>query len=345
MRESNTLTLALVFVVAARLCIAQLGRVVSYPFRLLAKYVPASDDPSFPRYAKLKARLGDYLLNLLPEWVEYRGNYVFLLKTTYKIDTLRGIAGRIPDRYYDYWHRFGLLTMVSFLVVWAFVMLILLGVSLGLFVSSIPDLLTVDWASLFHINYGTADPTYELPGVWDLLVGLATLLALSAVAILLMGVVMLFFLPGLLIHEFGHFASMEYVDCGVSHYGIILTGPVLGGAFVQPERDMDELAIEESMHALSAGVANTLLWGMVLTSIGLVLAGGSLTDLLPLYDVSTQTLTSNPVGKIILLLGIVELSNAQLNAFPGGPVDGGRFMQVADAEWGLTEKLRSTLPV
>jgi hypothetical protein len=197
---------------------------------------------------------------------------------------------------------------------------------------------TVDWQSLFQTG---AQPDYsfslsvaEVVGsIPDILVGLGAAIVALLVLIVLFAGVMLLFMPGLILHEFGHYASIEHGGGEIERYGIIFIGPFLGGAFVDPGESMETMNLFDKLYGLSAGVANTVIWGTMLTVGGLVLVGNPITIVQAWLSNEYSVLLANPVGTGLLLIGFVEFTNAQLNSFPGGPIDGGKVIDAAEDEY------------
>jgi len=337
-------TLPLVFVSVVRYFLVKVVRGCAYPFVWVGQYLPAMDrEPRFQKYR-------EWCVNQLPAYIEYRGNWTVMIHTTKGKGWFTSVAARIPDRVYRYWHRYSLVSMVVLLSVWSLAILFGVGVSIGVYIHTltemVPKLLTVDWSTF--IQFGNQPtPEYELTlqtvlnGLLKVGVGLIQLTALLLLATLLLWVFMLPIIPGLIIHEFGHFASMQQAGSDVETYGLILTGPILAGAFVQPDESFEDVSPQKRLHALSAGVGNTLLWATVLLTGGFVLTSDPVSVLQSLAGRDHTVFIQHPVGSILLLFGVFEMMNAVGNAFPIGHVDGGLFMDAAEERWDGLKQITS----
>lgn len=326
-------TAALVFVSVVRL----LFRVLLSPVMALYDDPQEPYNPRFPRFYAYKQRFTRWFLSQLPPWIEYRGGWKFLLKTTRGMDTLDRIVARIPDRVFDHWHRFSVGLMVTSLVAWGIAGIALLGYMAHFAVVKLPahiqTLMALDVATS---QEPTATWEITLDGIIqvipNLLVSVIGILALLVFFTLMLWLFSSLFLPGLILHEFGHYASLRKAGCPVESYGIMITGPILGGAFVEPSDEITDLPKRDRYRALSTGIANSLLWGLTLLTVGVLLTEPS--NVLQTYiDIERSILVSNPVGSLLLLMGGVELLNSLMNSIPAGPIDGGRFIQEAEASW------------
>jgi hypothetical protein len=338
--QPKSLVIPLLFVSVVRFGMARIGKVVTYPVVLLQSYLPNNERASW--IDRLCTKVRTWFEDTTPEWVELHGQFTIIISTTRGQDRLEAFANSIPDWLYDRWHQFALVSMVGFLVSWAVGMVILTVVSGVLTAAMIPKAIayvtTVDWQSLFQTG---AQPDYsfslsvaEVVGsIPDILVGLGAAIVALLVLIVLFAGVMLLFMPGLILHEFGHYASIEHGGGEIERYGIIFIGPFLGGAFVDPGESMETMNLFDKLYGLSAGVANTVIWGTMLTVGGLVLVGNPITIVQAWLSNEYSVLLANPVGTGLLLIGFVEFTNAQLNSFPGEPIDGGKVIDAAEDEY------------
>lgn len=203
--------------------------------------------------------------------------------------------------------------------------------------------MTFDWASLLE-----PQPTPEvdlIAQLQQLVAAMPELLHTGAVFLLYAGVgivlswgLMVFILPGIALHEFGHYAAARRAGASVDSYGLLLLGPVLGGAYVEPGDDAEDLPADKKYGIWAAGIGNSMLWGTVLLAGGLALSGDPGAVLFGWLLQDFGVFTSQPVASLLLALGIMEVANSFLNAMPFGPVDGGGFVRTAEEDlWGLDE--------
>lgn len=341
---------ALAFAVGVRLAwfltslvVWLLVSVVSKPVRWL---LPTVDRPQSTWVARFKGYVGGMGFLSLPDWIEYRGNGMFLLKTSRGSEAFDRAIDRLPESLLRHWQAFGVYLMLVFMATWAVILLVLLGATVWMYGSLAVTLgvtaLSFDWASIFAgqqsppgidlaaILSGAEVLIYALPDI-----GL-TLLTLAGSIVVLVAVwwlIMLPFFPGLALHEFGHYAAIRDAGETVDSYGLLLIGPLLGGAFVEPSDRVALLDADDKLSMLSAGISNSLLWGTVLLATGLLLAGDPAAIATALYRQGPMAAFQRPVVTVLLGVGAFELYNAFTNAIPIGPVDGGRFIQTIEREW------------
>lgn len=355
----NAMIGAMAFVIVVRLILHGTALALSFPISALKERLPNTEGPTFPRLKRLKSWFVDRTLDQLPEWAEYNGSFTILLKTDAGAERLETLVNRIPDRVISGWLQFGVATMVVFLVGWG--VLLLAGLVLAaktawsLILASVKWALAYDWASLLEARPTPSfDPLGQLLQLVNAMPEIAYTIALLAVSLLacivVYWVLMLFLLPGLTLHELGHYAAIRRAGGSVDSYGLFLLGPLPGGAFVEPGEDTEDLHAQHHFGIWSAGIANSLLWGTIVLSCGLVLSGEPLTALHALYAQDYAMLTTQPLSSVLLAVGIVEMSNGFLNAVPIGPVDGGGFIRTAEEEWwgfddsaGVGERIRHVL--
>lgn len=330
---------------------------VIIPVALLKRYLPRRQRRfHFPRLARARDVIVQWLLTArdwlkrrssavrawvgrrLPPWVDHRRAGIILLKTDRGMARLDMVVDRIPDATFERWRRFAVQTMEVFVIVWGAILLAYLGVSLWLVgklvIAAGEWVLTADWAALMQSGappqYNPGSVPSDAAAVWRLLVRLA---AGVVTAIVILWAIMLPLLPGLTLHEFGHYAALRKAGASVDGYGLLLIGPVLGGAFVEPGSDAALLDRDDTFGVWAGGIANSLIWGTVLLVAGLA-AGGDAVRLFELYTAGDISgLLSQPAASLLLAVGAIEVANGFLNAVPLGPVDGGGYIRSVEREW------------
>lgn len=78
-KEARFFRGAIAFVVAVRLVFEAVGFVIAAPIKRLAGCVPDTGRSAFPRLGRLKVWVVNRTAGWLPEWVEYNGNFTFLV--------------------------------------------------------------------------------------------------------------------------------------------------------------------------------------------------------------------------------------------------------------------------
>lgn len=338
----RTMTGAMAFVVVVRLIIQGVAFVLASPVIALKKRLPDTDGPTSPRLMRFKSWVSSRTLDRLPEWAEYRGNFKLLLKTNVGSDQLDTFVNRVPAPLIKGWLRFAIATMAVFLVGWSVLLLVGLVLAVQAAWTLTQDVvewaLAYDWLSLLNSQPTTGfDPIAQVLGIVNAIPEIAHMIGVLAISLLISIIfywfVMAFLLPGLTLHEFGHYAAIRRAGASVDSYGLLLFGPLLGGAFVEPGEDAEELDAAQDFRIWSAGIANSLLWGTSLLLSGLLLTEQPLTTIQALYTQQYGVVSSQPVPSILLGVGVVEVANSFLNAVPFGPVDGGGFIRTAEEEW------------
>ena len=344
----NGLFIAMTVVAAARLVAEAVLSVLWAPVAALERSTPSSNGGLSPRLARFRQHAVAGVLGRLPGCVEHRSGLTFMIGTTAGAARLDNIAECIPDRIIGGWLWFGTATVAVFLFTWAVILLgivtLVIWAGLGVFEFVVVQLQTMDWATLLD-----RDPT-ATPDLTELLMTLAAstpeiLAVLSKLVVVLIvsiaatWLMMLPFIPGLFLHEFGHYAAARRYDIPIEQYGLILLGPFLGGAFVGPDEGVVEARpMRQRLHMVSAGIASQLLWGSAMLLLGILLLSDPVGALASVWTRDYAVIAANPVSAIMFYLGAVEVLNGFLNAFPGGPVDGGLFIQAAEDEyWGFDE--------
>jgi hypothetical protein len=138
--------------------------------------------------------------------------------------------------------------------------------------------------------------------------------------------------------QYDPMGAIRRAGASVDSYGLLLLGPLLGGAFVSPGDDAEDLKAERDFEIWSAGIANSLIWGSILLSCGLLLSGEPAAVIQALFGQQSGIFLDKPVSSILLAIGMVEVANSFVNAVPFGPVDGGGFVRTAEEElWDLEE--------
>jgi Zn-dependent protease len=175
------------------------------------------------------------------------------------------------------------------------------------------------------------EQTQTEPTLSGLLVGLLwTLLTLPVAMLILFGLLFVFtlpILPGLALHEFGHYAALRKADVEIESYGLLFSGPILNGAFVNPDsEEIEEKDVDTQFSVLAGGIANNLLYGTVLLGGSLLLFTNPLTKITGGIEVQIQ----QPLPAILFWIACFEYAMAFANACPVGRLDGGKFVQVAE---------------
>lgn len=328
---------ALLFVAAAATAAA-----VTIPFNVIQSRLPESEQPTFPRITEAREWLATQFVDRLPPWAEPHGDWMLLLTTTRGMDRLDAAVDRIPDGLVARWQRFAVRLMEVFLLIWAVLMLAFLAAAvwaIGVLAVTVAEwAIAYDWMSLFEPR---APPTFNpiqdilaaIAAIPQIALVLAALFAALTAFIILWWVVMLPILPGLTLHEFGHYAALRKSGASVDGYGLILFGPLLGGAFVQPGDDAALLGSEETFAVWSGGIANSVIWGSALIAAGVAVGGDPVAVLQAVADPNAAPFLDPILASILLLVGFIEIGNGFLNAVPVGPVDGGGFIRSVEQDW------------
>jgi len=291
----------------------------AYPAFYVRSYLPKSDGPT--RWERFKSRVGDSLIPKLPAWAEYHGGYIIMAKTTYGKATVDRFVDRVPKRLLEVWQRFSVAMMFVLLTLWSLFLLACLGVLLGVSATGLYSLLqnppSFEWLFV-EPSLGETDVALTLGDVlyYSLhFVGFLIVLFVVFVATFLL------FLPGMMLHEGGHYLAARRNDLTVDYYGIIFKGPLPAGAFVHiPDDELEEAPRENVLPTLAGGIGNTMLWASAL-----LVTGGSVLLAATQFDLSSLSV----LGYGLVLIGGFELFNAYINAFPAGKVDGGLFVEAA----------------
>lgn len=339
---------ALAFVIGVRILVfavaVTVSVVVSTPVRVLQRWTPEPTGYTLPWVQTVKDRVKAAVLGRLPSWVTYRGKGLFTVETTRGMKQLDRLVDRVPQTVFDWWQRFGTRLMMAFLFVWA--LILLAAVSLWVWATGHLAFelavwaLEYDWLSLFEVQRQQPefDPLAAIAAAVQAIPEIALALAILGVIVLVlviaMWVAMLPLLPGLALHELGHYAAIRRSGAIVESYGLLLFGPVLAGAFVEPGSDANRLDVRDSAGVWAAGIANSVLWGALLVAFGVAAGGQPLMTIEALVTGgATAVVADQPVGALFVLLGSVEFANAFGNAYPGGRVDGGGFIRRMEREW------------
>lgn len=337
----------LIFVVAVNFLYEATAHVIAKPIIWLKRRLPNTSGPSFPRLAGLKAGILRVGGRYKPDWIEHSGSLFFKLKTTRGSTYLDRLVERIPDRALNCWIRGSVAAMVAMLAVWAAILLTSLVILLGLLgkgaIAVMQWLGTVDWISLFTVQPAEPVQIDIAAQLMAVAAGLPDLLLSLAIAFLwslaMFWGVMLLFLPGISLHEFGHYAALKKHGLDVEHYGLFTIGPYPGGAFVEPACDLRKESSPTNYAVLAAGIGNTLLWAAVLLITGLFVTGSPVAAVVAALAGDISLFVASPAAGLLVLLAVFEAVNAFLNAFPRGPVDGGLFVEAAEREfYGIERK-------
>lgn len=332
------------FVTVVRLLIMGIGHALSWPINAVASRLPMNYEGS-DRLSALKADIRDRVLPHLPEWLEHQSGLTFLVRMDGGKNRLDAVVDAVPDRLLDAWSRFGVVTMTVFVTIWGVILLAAFGVWLwiagGLVVDGTQWALAFDWMSLLNTDVSTDTNVLErfigyalaIPGF---VVAAGKALVLAVIAVGMTWLVTLPLLPGLALHEFGHYAAIRHAGGDVDSYGLLLLGPVLGGAYVKEDGDINDLGPQNAYSVWAAGIANSVLWGTMLVSLGVVLSAGTV-DVVNLVNGNVLSEVSRqPLASVFILVGGIDIANGFLNAIPFGPVDGGGFIETREREsWGF----------
>lgn len=348
--ETNTNTVtktalltAVAFVVGTRFILHGTLLAISWPYRTLNSLLPSTNTTTFTRIERLKEYVASKLTKHLPGDVEFRGNWVILLKTTYGQQQLDALVDSTPDRLVDIWLRLSVATTLALLVTWATVLLIGLVIAaktiLELFPELISKLATFDWG-YSHTTRPT--PNVDLTEILieaitsipEIAIALGIVALVVAITVISFWVASLALLPGLAFHEFGHYAAIRKGGKIVEYYGLVLTGPILGGAFVSiDDEELESMPAIHQFRTWSAGIGTDLLWSTFLISSAMVLSTDPVGLLTAFSRQNYIVLSAQPVPALLLAVGTLEIVNGFLNALPLGPVDGGQFMKTAEEIW------------
>lgn len=319
------------------------------------RYVPLLHESM--KYIKVfRNRLFTGFVNRLPECIEHQKNVIFLFKTNLGKSYLDRFVERIPDGVLDLWRRFGVRLMEMFLFVWGVILLVALGVILwiagNLLIEGIQWLVSVDWLSLsLPEPPKKGQPEFNLVSlikgiaeiVPQIFMGLAYFVVYGVIFTVFMWIIMLPFLPGLAIHEFGHYVSIKKSEASVEDYGLVLIGPLLAGAFVEPGNDAEHLDKNSSYWVWSSGISNSVLWGSFLIAMGIMIHTDPLSLFLDFSMGEIDVIMDHPLPSALIAVGLFESANAFLNAMPIGPVDGGGYIRRVEREyWGFHDAIKKT---
>lgn len=331
----------LALVSITRLTLLATALVFAAPVSFIRGNLPTNTVKS-QRFTAFKTLISQETIGRLPDWVERNGKYTFMLKTTHGMNHLDALVEKTPTRLLRLWQHFGILTMTIFVTTWAF---ILLAATAFWFwhtgttaIETTHWALNYDWLSLLQLQEPTDHSLLErlttaLASIPDAYHTIFNTTIMAATVIAVWWLIMLPLIPGLILHELGHYAAIREAGGTVESYGILLIGPVLGGAFVQPGNDVNLLDKHNQFFVWSAGIANSLIWGTLLTTTALLLGGH--TSILKIFTegAAPTAVQSVPLASVLLLIGVTEIMNGFLNAIPLGPVDGGGFIRTQEADW------------
>lgn len=333
---------AMGFVIGVRVLLFVVALAVVTPAKFIAGRLPSGSERNYPRIERLRCWIHEQTVGRLPDCAEYKGSSIVMVRTNYGMEWLDSVVDRIPDSVVRQWGRFGILVMEIFVFIWSAVLLVWLGAAAWIVAGWVRDIvgwaLAYDWLSLLQPR---APPDYD---VWAALeaaiqaapeyaMAFGLLIVAFALVVVFWWAIMLPLLPGLTLHEFGHYAAIRKAGASVDSYGLLLFGPLLGGAFVEPGDDAEELTGTDAYTVWSGGIANSVLWGSILIAAGTTMGGDPLTVYAAFFNHGLATLMESPLASFLVLVGGIEVANGFLNAVPVGPVDGGGFIKEIEEEW------------
>jgi Zn-dependent protease len=279
----------------------------------------------------VKFRIARTTEQVLPEWIEYYGSYTFMLKTTRGKDTLDQLADSIPDWLFKRWQRLSISVMSLCLLLWVVLSAIGVVVGIGAMGGVLYDIATggIDiWIGEAPVQETSYDVTIA-EVFTTVIVAIFSLLLFSILFTVAMSPVLI----GLALHEFGHYAGIRRSGADVEFYGLLLSGPLIGGAFVHPTDDIYEKDAETQLAAFAGGITANIIYGSCLLCLSLVL----FTDPVNTLSGWTMEIIQQPLPATLFFFGCFEIVAAFANSVPVGGVDGGKFVQVAEQHYGETE--------
>jgi len=283
------------------------------------------------QYQRFKFKVARKTEQLLPEWIDYYGSYTFMLKTTRGKAYLDRLALWIPDRLFTKWQRLSISVMSLLVLLWVVLSAIGVLVGIGAMSGLLYDIAT-GGIDLWVGEASVQESSYDVNVVQILttaIVAVFSLLLFSVLFTIAMSPVLI----GLALHEFGHYAAIKRSGADVEFYGLLLTGPLLGGAFVHPTDEIYEKDVQTQLAAFGGGVTANILYGSLLVCLSLVL----FTDPLTTLSGWTTEIIQQPLPAVVFFFGCFEITAGFANAVPIGGVDGGYFVQIAEEYYGETE--------
>lgn len=262
-----------------------------------------------------------------PEWIDRWGKF-HTVETTHGMPVLEKWAKKIPEKYWSKWATFSMLSMGTFVVIWFFIFAYITYEGF-LFGSEI--YYEMDFLAAREPPDISALEMAVTVAVWStaLLLTVAYFLLLLPLYILLF----LVLIPGIALHELGHFVAMVRNDIEVEAYGILFLGPLPAGAFVKPTDDEwdEKKTLGTKLQVFSSGISANIAYGAFFAVIALPWLGFSALD------------SSNPVAMtalyVFLILSIIEFINAFFNSIPLWKLDGGHFFKGISGNYRLKERL------
>lgn len=263
-------------------------------------------------------------------WIDERtpafvdpGSTFIKVKSSRGLDRLDALSQDIPDSIWRRWTTFGILfTGVSMAVVTAAI-LWLTGWGVGQLIQA---------ALSFDFNSASVGVTdFELrPIYW---------LGQAATGWVYYHALILVVLPGLVLHEFGHYVSLVKNGVAVESYGLLFFGPVLVGAYVQPEdsETQPELTTRQELEIFSAGIVQNVGWGtclLLIAGVLIVTAPGGFAAILDVYNTPGARWTwRQSSGVLFGLVGSAEYLGGISNAAPVPYLDGGHYAKALLNRW------------
>jgi len=279
------------------------------------------------RWGKVKFKIARKTEAILPQWVDYYGSYTFMLKTTRGKAHLDRLALWIPDKLFSKWQRLSISVMSMLVLLWVVFSVIGVFVGIGALSGLLYDLATGG----IELGFGETsvqDTSYDITFVDVVTTAIVAVLSLLLFSILFT-IAMSPVLIGLALHEFSHYAAIKRSGADVEFYGLLLTGPLLGGAFVHPTDEIYETDVETQLAAFGGGVTANILYGTILICLSLVL----FTDPLTTLSGWTTAIIQQPLPAVVFFFGCFEIIAGFANAVPVSGVDGGYFVQIAEEHY------------
>jgi len=283
------------------------------------------------QYQRFKFKVARKTEQLLPEWIDYYGSYTFMLKTTRGKAYLDSLAERIPERLFTKWQRLSIAVMSICLLLWVILSAIGVVAGIGAIGGLLYDIAT-GGIDLWVGETSVQETSYDVSVVEMFITAIVAVLSLLLFSVLFT-IAMSPVLIGLALHEFGHYAAIKQAGAEVEFYGLLLTGPLLGGAFVHPTDEIYESDVETQLSVFAGGITANILYGSLLVCLSLVLFTDPLTTLSGL----TTEIIKQPLPAAFFFFGCFEIVAGFANAVPIGGVDGGYFVQIAEQHYGETE--------
>jgi len=255
-----------------------------------------------------------------PKWFERHTDYTFTVTTTSGMERIDGYINRVPDAILSRWRAIAIGVMALYTALWSIFITaymlswaVIIPWSLSSFSYDAQQSQSVDFIGILMVLVEHV-PEFII-GAVVLLTAFIVFAAITSIA----------FLPGLALHELAHYIAIRDAGGKVDHYGLLFTGPVITGAFVEPEDEsFVALPLYDRLAVFSVGVFHSLVWGTTLLLVGALFIGPRITE--------SFTSTSTSIIPLLVIIGGSEIAGSLLNAAPGSKIDGGRFIQALEQD-------------